>query len=172
MCFMRCCEAWCIFASLMYICKSDGCLDLFPYISRGVRTRSLYMASPCVKSWSGRFVSLYFTWWSNTELERVKILAVDIDYYFDPKIITFDQCFIAYLLSFFWEIILSYHVIFPIYFIYSFEQEKYDSHLERERVTWVHFWVYFWVYVYTLVSGVHTVFYNRTGESICLSELL
>ena len=36
------------------------------------------------------FVSLYITWRSNTELEHVKILAVDMDDYFDPKIIIFD----------------------------------------------------------------------------------
>ena len=93
----------------------------FLLYSRGVRTRSLYMASPCVKSWSGRFVSLYITWWSNTELERVKILAVDIDDYFDIKIIIFDQVVIASLMSFLLEIILGHQVIFPIYFIWSFE---------------------------------------------------
>ena len=61
----------------------------------------------------------------------MKILAVDIDNYFDQKIITFDQVFIASLLSLVLEIILGHQVIFPIYFIYSFEEEKYDSHLER-----------------------------------------
>ena len=146
---------------------------MFPYISHDVRTRSLYMASPCVKSWPGRFVSLYITQWSNTELERVKILAVDIDDYFDPKIITFDQVFIASLLSFLLEIILGHQVIFPIYFIYSFEQEKYDSHLERES-EWPEcisgfisgFMFILWWVVFTWCS------INRAGESISLSELL
>ena len=116
--FTQCCDASCIFG------KFDGCLDLFPYISRGVRTRSLYMASPCMNSWPGRFVTICITRWSNTEMERVKILAVDIDDYFDPKIIIFDQVFIACLMSFLLEIIFGHLIIFPSHFICSFAEEK------------------------------------------------
>ena len=47
----------------------------------------------------------------------MKILAVDIDNYFDPKIIIFDQVFIASLLSFLLEIILGHLGIFPIHII-------------------------------------------------------
>ena len=140
--------------------------DLFPCISRGVQTQSLYMASPCVKSWPGRFVSLYITQWSNIELEYVKILAVDIDDYFDPKIITFDKVFIASLLSFLLEIILSHLVIFLIHIIWSFEEEKTrESPGESE---WAEcfsgFMFTLWWVVFTRYS------LNRAGECIWWSE--
>ena len=59
------------------------------------------------------------------------ILAVDMDDYFDPKIIIFDQVFIAWLMSFLLEIIIGHLVIFPIYFIWSLEEETNESYLER-----------------------------------------
>ena len=61
----------------------------------------------------------------------MKILVVDIDDYFDPKIIIFDQVFIASLLSLFLEIILGHQVILPIFLSGHFRREKYESHLER-----------------------------------------
>ena len=146
-------ERWCIVWVWELTWK-----DLFPHISCGVRTRSLYMASPCMNSWPGRFVTICITRWSNTELECVKILAVDIDDYFDPKIIIFDQVFNAGLMYFLLVIILGHQVIFPIYIIWSFWRNMLsESPGESE---WAECFVRFWVYVYTLVSGVHTVFYK------------
>ena len=101
------CVSRCVATPGVYLASLMVVLIVFPFISRGVRTRSLYMASPCVKSWPGRVFTLYITRWSNTELECMKILAVDIDDYFDLKIIIFDQIFIASLFCF-----LSYHTEF------------------------------------------------------------
>ena len=129
--------------------------DLFPFISRGVRTQSLNMASPCVKSWPGRFVSLYIKRWSNTELERVMILAVDFD---DPKVIILDQAFNAGLMPFRFEIILGHQVIFLIYIIWLFWRKTYESHLK-----WVSELSGLWVsgFILSLWWEVfHTVFYK------------
>ena len=106
-------------ASLMVV------LIVFPFIlTRSSNTKSLYGKS-VYEELTWRFVSLYIMRWSNTELERVKILAVDIDDYFDPKIIIFDQVFIASFLSFLLEIILGHLVIFLSYFIWYFEEARY-----------------------------------------------
>ena len=80
------------------------------------------------------FVTLYITRRSNTELEHVKILAVDMDDYFDLKIIIFNQVFIACLRSFLLDIILGHLIIFSSHFICSLLKRK-----EREihRVSWV-----------------------------------
>ena len=69
-------------------------------------------------------VSLYITRRSNTKLERVDILAVDMDDYLDPKIIIFDQVFIACLRSFLLDIILGHLIIFSSHFICSLLKRK------------------------------------------------
>ena len=57
-------------------------------------------------------VSLYITRRSNTELECIDIIAVDMDDYFDPKIIIFDQVFTICLMFFLLEIIIGHLIIF------------------------------------------------------------
>ena len=73
MCFTRCCDACCIFG------KSDGCLDYVSFYIHMVFEHRIYIsASPCAELTS------------NTKLECEDIIAVDMDDYFDPKIIIFD----------------------------------------------------------------------------------
>ena len=88
--------------------------DLVSFYNHAVFDHRVYIWQVCVcrVNLEG-FVSLYITRRSNTELERVKILAVDMDDYFDPKIIIFNQVFIACLMPFLLEIILGYLTIFP-----------------------------------------------------------
>ena len=69
-------------------------------------------------------VSLYIARWSNTELERVKVLAIDMDDYFDPKIIIFHQVFIACLMHFLLEIILGHLFFILSYFYLQLPEEK------------------------------------------------
>ena len=69
-------------------------------------------------------VSLYITRRSNTKLEHMDILVADMDGYFDPKIIIFDQVFITCLMSFLLEIILGHLIIFPSHFICSLLKRK------------------------------------------------
>ena len=103
-------------------------------------TRSLSMASSCVKSWPGRFVTLYITRWSNRELERVMILAVDFD---DPKIIILDQVFNAGLIPFLLRIFLvirsSSSLILSVHF------SKKNLRESPEVSEWVESFVSFWV---------------------------
>ena len=75
------------------------------------------MASLCVQGWPGRLC--FFIYYAAIEHR-----AVDIDDYFDPKIINFDHVFIASLSSFLLEIILGHLIIFPIYFICSLLKRK------------------------------------------------
>ena len=183
MCFTWCCDARCIFG------KSDGCLDCVSlYITRSSNTEFLYGKSVCAEL-TGWFVSLYITRSSNTKSRYGKSvcekltwkicyliyhaviehragtredIADDIDDYVDPKIIIFDQVISASLLSFLLEIILGHQVI------RSSSPSILSDHLKRKLmwITWrelsafILFWVYFLVHVYTLVSGVHTVFYK------------
>ena len=69
-------------------------------------------------------VSLYITRRSNTELERVDILAVNMDDFFDPRIIIFDQGFIAYLMPFLLKIMLGHLIIYLTYLSDSRSEEK------------------------------------------------
>ena len=138
-------------------CVQSCSEDLFPYISREVRARSLYIASPCMKSWPGRFVSIYVTRWSNTKLEHVKTLAVDD--YFDPKIIIFDQVFIASLLFFFfWRLFMVIRSSsWSIYLIIR-RRKAWESLGEIE---WAEcfLWVYGFKFILWWVVS-HTVFYK------------
>ena len=137
------------------------------HIYHAVVERRVYIWQVCVSRADLKdIVSLYIKRWSNTELEHVKMLAVDMDDYFDPKIIILDQVFIAWLMSLLLEIILGRLVIFHIYFIWLLEEEKHESESE-----WVECVVILWVYVYTLFSGVYTVFYKPCWWEYMLSEL-
>ena len=164
-------------ASLMVV------LIVFPYISHGVRTRSFYMVSKRVLSWLkdlfpfisrgvrtrksqyGKFVCEVLTWKIcyliyHAVIEQRAGTRDDISCWLDdPKIIILDQVFIAGSLPF----LLRRFLV-----IRSSSPSILSDHLKR-KLTWVTwwelsafilFWVYFLVHVYTLVSGVHTVFYK------------
>ena len=123
-------------------------LELFLCVSRSVATPDIYLASSCigwltwlcfllyhrVYIWQVRvcradledIVSLYITRRSNTELECIDIIAVDMDDYFDPKIIIFDQVFTTCLMSFLFEIILGHLIIFPSHLSGACWREKHE----------------------------------------------
>ena len=71
-----------------FVCRADLEDIVFLYITRWSNTEYIYGKSVSAEL-TGGFVSLYITRWSNIELERMKILTIDIDY-FDPKIFIFD----------------------------------------------------------------------------------
>ena len=98
-------------ASLMVV------LILFPCISHGVRTRSLDMASPCVKKLTWKICYLIYHAVIEHRAGTREDIAGDIDDYVDPKIIVLDQVFNACLMPFLLEIILGHQVIFLIYII-------------------------------------------------------
>ena len=121
MCFTRCCDTWYIFGKSVYKMVD---LIVFPFISRGDRTLVYLWQVWVSRVELANLVSLYITHRSNTELERMDIFVVDMDDYFDPKIIIFDQVFIACLMSFRLEIVLSHLIIFPSHFNCSLLKRK------------------------------------------------
>ena len=70
----------------VYLASMMVVLMVFPFThAQSSNTKSLYGKSVCEElTWKICFLIYH------AELERVKILTVDIDDYFDPKIIIFD----------------------------------------------------------------------------------
>ena len=99
-------------------------LIIFPIISCGDRTLVyLRQVWVCIVHLAD-LVSLHIMRRSNTKLERVDILAVNMNNYFDLRIIIFDQGFIACLMPFLLKIMLGHLIIFLSYLSDARSEEK------------------------------------------------
>ena len=109
--------------------------DLLPYISRGDRTQSWNALRYCWWHW-------WLCWSENNHL--------------------WPSYYCIFIVFPFGDYSCSSGSSSPSILFDHSEEKRHKSHLERasELSAFVSFWVYLWVHVYTLVSGVHTVFYK------------